>query len=187
MPLCFWAQFAPVLFGMEGGRLEEEKIMKFTTKDLTLAGVIAALYAAITLLLAPISFGEIQFRVSEALTILPVLTPAAIPGLFIGCLVANLVGSASWLDIVFGSLATLIAAVLTRCLRKKTFLAPLPPVLINALIIGAVLSFTINNFPFWLAAGSVGLGQLGACYALGLPLLWSLKKLPARLTETWFR
>jgi uncharacterized membrane protein len=161
--------------------------MKFTAKDLTLAGVIAAIYAAVTLLLQPISFGAVQFRVSEALTILPVLTGAAVPGLFIGCLLANLLGGVSALDVVFGSLATLLAAILTRALRKKTYLAPLPPVLVNALVIGAVLSVAIENFPFWLAAGSVGLGQLGACYALGLPLLWALRKLPASATAGWLR
>ena len=161
--------------------------MKLKTKDLALAGVIAAIYAVVTLLLEPISFGAIQFRVAEALTILPVAMPAAIPGLFVGCLVSNIVGSVSWLDIVFGPLATLVAAILTRYLRKRIFLAPLPPVLVNALVIGAVLSVTIGNFPFWLAALCVGAGQFGACYALGLPLLWALRRLPATITDRWLR
>lgn len=84
------------------------------TRDISLAGLIAAIYVVIALVLAPISFGVYQVRVSEALTILPFLTPAAIPGLFIGCLLANIFGGMGWQDIVFGSLITLIAAFMTR-------------------------------------------------------------------------
>lgn len=144
------------------------------------AAVIAALYAAVTLLLAPISYGQVQLRISEALTILPVLTGAAVPGLFLGCLIANLLGGASALDVIFGSLATLMAALCTRSLRKTPPLAALPPVLFNAFIVGGVLSYTLN-LPYWATAGYVALGQVGACCCLGLLLLWALKKLPARL------
>jgi uncharacterized membrane protein len=121
--------------------------MKFDLKFLIRAAVIAALYAAVTLLLAPISYGPLQFRVSEALTLLPMLTPAAIPGLFVGCLAANLLGGATALDIVFGSLATLGAAILTRRLREKPLIAALPPVLVNAFVVGAVLAYAYN-LPF---------------------------------------
>ncbi len=150
----------------------------FTTRMLTQAAVIAAIYAAVTLLLAPISGfqGNFQLRVSEALTILPVLTPAAVPGLFVGCLIANWLVGATALDVVFGSLATLIAALMTRRLRAWPLLAALPPVVVNMLVVGAVLSLSYNT-PFVLNAMWVGLGQLGACYALGLPLLWALRKI----------
>lgn len=152
--------------------------MKISTRYLARAAVVAAVYAAVTLLLAPISYGQVQLRVAEALTILPVIMPAAVPGLFIGCLLANLLGGASMLDVVFGSLATLLAALLTRRLRSRPALAALPPVLVNALVVGTVLALTIENMPFWLAAAGVGAGQAAACYALGLPLLWALRKLP---------
>ncbi|MDO4547344.1 MAG: QueT transporter family protein [Clostridia bacterium] len=146
------------------------------TRYITHAAIIAAVYAAITLLLAPMSFAAVQLRVSEAMTILPILTPAAIPGLAVGCLVANLFGSASALDIVFGTLATLIAAIITRRLRKKPVLAAAAPVVANALIIGLVLSLTIENMPFWFSALTVGAGEVGACYVLGLPLLWAIRR-----------
>lgn len=157
--------------------------MNFTPRKLAYAAVIAAIYAVVTLLLAPISYGQMQVRVSEALTLLPVLTPTAVPGLFIGCLIANLLGSASALDMVFGPLATLIAALLTRKLRDKPVLAALPPVICNAVIVGAVLSATIEGLPFWTAALWVGAGEVVACYALGLPLLWALRKLPKDFFE----
>ncbi len=147
---------------------------------MTRVAVIAALYAALTLLLAPISYGAVQFRVAEALTLLPILTPAAVPGLFIGCLAANLLGGATALDVVFGSLATLAAALMTRRLREKPVLAALPPVLVNALVVGAVLALAYN-LPFWLTALEVGAGQLAACFALGLPLYCALRRLPARI------
>ena len=131
--------------------------------------MLAAVYAALTIALAPISFGAFQFRAPEALTVLPWLYPEAIPGLFIGCLIANLFGGNGVLDVVFGSLATLAAALLSRR-AKSRWLAPLPPVVVNALVVGAVLRYALG-LPFWLTAGSVGLGQLGACYGLGMPLL----------------
>ncbi len=151
--------------------------MKIDLRFILRSAVVAALYAAVTLLLAPISFGPLQFRVAEALTLLPMLTPAAVPGLFIGCLAANLLGGMTALDVVFGSLATLGAAILTRRLRNRPAVAALPPVLINALVVGAVLAFAYN-LPFWLTALEVGAGQLGVCYLLGLPLYYALRRLP---------
>lgn len=152
--------------------------MKFNpknTRDLTRAAVIAAAYCALTLLLRPISYGEIQLRVSEALTLLPVLTPAAVPGLFVGCLLANLLGGSTAIDIIFGSLATLCAAVVTRKLRSRPALAAFSPVLFNAVIIGLVLH-GLSSMPLWLTMLWIGLGEAAACYALGLPLLHLLKK-----------
>ena len=92
---------------------------------LTQAAMIAAIYVVLTVVFAPFGFGEVQVRVAESLTILPFFTPAAIPGLFIGCLIGNILGGAIIPDIIFGSLATLIAACFTYTLRKKSsFLAP---------------------------------------------------------------
>ena len=148
----------------------------FTVKNLCLSGIIAALYAGLTILLQAISFGPVQIRVAEAMTLLPLLTPAAVPGLAIGCFVANLICS-TWQDWVFGTLATLIAALLTRYLRGNRHLAAAMPVLANALIIGPVL--------YWMYGGSwalnmlsVGFGEAVACYALGIPLVKSLEKMP---------
>ena len=111
---------------------------------ITQAAVIAALYVVLVVIFNYISFGPIQFRVAEALTILPYFTPAAIPGLFIGCILANVIGGAVVWDIIFGSIATLIGAVFTYLLRKKSkFLAPLPPVLANTIIVPWVLKYIL--------------------------------------------
>jgi uncharacterized membrane protein len=158
---------------------------KLTPRFITQAAVIAALYTVMTLLavLTPfgaISFGATQIRISEALTILPAFTPAAIPGLFIGCLISNIVGTAlgvsvGILDIVFGSLASLIAAYLSYLLRNKKWLVPLPPVVINAVVIGLIL-YQALNLPLLPTMLSIGIGQIGACYVLGMPLYFILDK-----------
>ena len=98
------------------------------TKYLTHAAIIAAVYVVLTIIFAPISYGQVQVRISEALTVLPYFTPAAIPGLFIGCIIANIYGGAGIIDIIFGSLATLFAAFLSYKMPKK-YLVPLPPIL----------------------------------------------------------
>lgn len=157
----------------------------FSPKFITYAALIAALYTALTLfaVLTPfgyISFGPTQIRFAEALTILPAFTPAAIPGLFIGCLIANIVGvsmglGAGILDIIFGSLATLTAAYLSYLLRHKKWLVPLPPVLINAVVIGILLN-QVFGLPLYASILSIGLGQIGACYVLGMPLYFMLDK-----------
>lgn len=156
---------------------------------ITTCGIIAALYAVLTVAVAPLGFGVWQFRVSEALTILPVFTPAAIPGLFLGCIVANIYGltvsALGPMDIIFGSLASLIAALLTYAVRNiklkgVPFLAPLPPILVNAVIIGAEFCVVAGNFTpgfFFLQAGPIALGQTIACYVLGIPLYLALAKL----------
>lgn len=108
---------------------------------LVYAALIAAIYVVLTLLLKPISFGVIQFRLSEVLAILPVFTISAVPGLFVGCLLANYLSGAALLDIIFGSLATLIGAYGTYILRKKVKFASLPPIVANALIIPFVLRY----------------------------------------------
>ncbi|MDP2871630.1 MAG: QueT transporter family protein [Bacillota bacterium] len=152
---------------------------------LTRTAMIAGLYAALTVLLAPISYGPLQVRVAEALTVLPFVSPAAVPGLFLGCVVANLWGGLGWQDVVFGSLATLLAALTTRWLgqtHRPAFLAPLPPVVFNALIVPAYLH-VLFALPYWLTAGQVLLGQVVACYALGYPLLLLL--LRGGLAQRW--
>ena len=121
-------------------------------KKMTTCAVIAAAYAALSLLLAPISYGNVQIRVSEALTILPFIVPYTTTGLFIGCLLANLLNplGINLLDVIFGSLTTLLAGLLTaRC--KNRWLASLPPILLNAVIVGGVLAFTSASGPGFLA------------------------------------
>ena len=143
-------------------------------KSLASGAMIAALYAALTVALAPISYGPVQFRVSEALTLLPWYLPEAVPGLFVGCVVANFFGGYGVVDMVFGSLATLIGALLTRK-APRLWLAALPPVVSNMLIIGAMLHFLIN-VPLAATAIYVGLGEAGACFLLGLPLMRFLER-----------
>lgn len=148
---------------------------------LTTAAMVAALYAALTLLFALISYGPVQFRVAEAFTVLPVLLPQAVPGLALGCFVANLLGGASPWDVVFGTLATLLAAFLTRRLRKTPWLALMMPVLCNAVIVGLVLHFTLVDVLLWPAILTVGLGEAAVVGLLGAPLLLGLRRVPALL------
>ena len=137
--------------------------------------MIAAVYVALTFALYEISFLGTQFRVSEALTVLPFFIPAAVPGLFVGCLIANIVSPLGPLDMILGPLATLIAAVLSMKCRKM-WLVPLPPIFVNALVIGAILRLYIGGAPFWIFAASVGLGQAGVLLLLGTPLMLWLHK-----------
>jgi uncharacterized membrane protein len=147
------------------------------SKYLVHGAVIAAVYAALTLLLMPISYGVMQIRVAEALTILPALTPAAIPGLFAGCLLANTLGPYGIFDIVLGSAATLAAALVSYKLRSKPLLVPLPPVLANGLVIGPMLYYVYSvPLPLWACILWVAAGEAAACYGIGLPLLRYLSK-----------
>lgn len=145
---------------------------------LTQAAMIAAVYVVLTYVFAPFSFGEIQIRIAEALTILPVFTPAAIPGLFIGCLIGNILGGAILPDILFGSLATLTGAVFTYILRKKnTFLAPLPPITANTVVVPFVLRFGYGvALPIPLMMLTVGIGEMISCGVLGLVVYYALRK-----------
>ena len=141
------------------------------------ASMIAAIYVALTYVFAPISFSEIQVRIAEALTILPVFTPAAIPGLFVGCLIGNTLGGAVLPDIIFGSLATLIGAFFTWKLRNRSpFLAPIPPILSNTLIIPFVLRFAYSiDLPIPLMMLTVGIGEVISFGVLGLILYYALR------------
>lgn len=155
------------------------------TRRLTHAAIIAALYAAITFALQPISFGAVQFRISEAFTILPMLFIEAVPGLFAGCLIANILCGAAIYDIILGSIATLIAAMLTRKLRNNFWLAALMPVVVNSLIVGPVVYMEYLHMPgtpidiFELAScmGSVGAGEAVVVYVLGFLLLEALRRI----------
>ena len=146
---------------------------------ITQAAMIAALYVVLTVFINAFGLanGAIQVRISEALTILPFFTPAAIPGLFIGCLISNIVtGCLPW-DVVFGSMATLIGALGTYALRKYKFLAPIPPIFANALIVPIIL-IKVYALPdaYWFLLLTVGAGEVISCGILGMILLFALNK-----------
>lgn len=166
---------------------------KSNARFLALSAVIAGLYAALTYAAAMLNlaYGPVQFRFSEALTVLPAFTPAAIPGLTVGCLLANLGSPLGVVDWVFGTAATLLAALGTAAVSRIRWkglplLAPLPPVIVNALVVGLEISclngagaftfsaFTAANFAY--SALTVGLGELAVCLVLGLPLCVLLEK-----------
>ena len=165
----------------------------YGTLYLSTSAVIAALYVVLTLPFAQIAQGPVQFRLAEIMVVLPILTPAAIPGLAIGCFLANLLSPSSLgvIDVVFGTIATLISAVLTRLIfqkarriseTKRSIAALFPPVLVNALIVGTYLPFIIpayGQITGALVAMSilyVGLSETLVVYAIGLPFLLVLKK-----------
>ena len=180
---------------------------RLSTKQLTFTALLAAVYALLTVTLPIPQFSGVQIRFAEALTVLPFLFPAAAPGLVVGCFIANLFSPFA-LDIVFGAFATLLACLLTprsniaetmKRMKKYSYtllaclltarmpnrwLAPLPPVLCNALIVGFEIAWSTVGFTpgFWPAFAlnmfTVGLGELCACYLLGLPLLSALLRLP---------
>ncbi|OWZ84877.1 QueT transporter family protein [Natranaerobius trueperi] len=147
------------------------------SRDLIRIALIAAIYVALTLLFAPISFGVVQIRISEALTVLPYLFKTAIPGLTIGVFIANIFGGLGLIDVVFGSAATFLAAVLTRKMPSP-FLAPIPPIIVNALIVGGYLSVLLD-WPILMGMMQVGVGQLLACYLLGVPVLLGITRISA--------
>lgn len=130
--------------------------------------VIAALYVVLTVVFAPISFGPMQVRIAEAMTIFPLFTRAAIPGLFLGCMLANLFGDAMILDVIFGSIATLIGAAGGYLLRRNRWLVPVPTVLANTVIIPFVLQRAYGiELPYWLLAVYIAVGEVIGCYFLG--------------------
>jgi len=150
--------------------------------QISTASIIAALYASITVLLAPISYYPIQVRVSEALTLLPYIFPSAVWGLFIGCLIANIFGGLGVYDIFIGSVLTLIAAYLTKMLAKtkKPWLAPLPPIFLNGFGVSAYLVGLLHIFPeknilhlnpYFTTAIFIIIGEIIATYVIGLPIL----------------
>lgn len=158
--------------------------MNVRTQKLITAAVIGALYAVLTMVLSPVSYGPLQFRLSEALCILPYFLPFTAWGLFFGCVIANLVSAAGILDIVFGSLATLLACLCMGALGKRgkgtktEVLACLMPVLWNGVIVGTVLCYALTDLMPWenfavflIYAGQVAIGELVVMFAVGLPLM----------------
>jgi uncharacterized membrane protein len=154
----------------KGGNGQEK-----TLRRIVRAGVIASAYIGLTYALAPISFGQLQFRVAEALTVLPILYPEAVPALFVGCFLANFIGPYGIFDIVLGSLTTLLAAILTRAFRKSP-IAYVWPIALNAIIVGAYLSFltgTKASYPVFVI--SIGISQAGVVLLIGIPLVRFLR------------
>ena len=139
------------------------------TRYITEGAVIAALYVVLTLVFAPISFGPVQVRIAEALAILPFFTPAAVPGLFVGCLIANFMGEGVIWDVVFGSLATLIGAWGGYKLRTNRWLVPVPTIISNTLIIPFVLRYAygVVDMAIPLIMLSIFAGEVIGCYILG--------------------
>ena len=133
------------------------------------AAMIAAIYVVLTIVFAPISFSEVQVRIAEALTILPLFTPAAVPGLFAGCLLGNILGGAPLPDIIFGSLATLLGAIGTRLLKnRRPILGTIPPIAANTVIVPLVLRYAYGlNLPIPVLMLSVGIGEVISCGVLG--------------------
>lgn len=148
------------------------------TVQLTQAAIIAALYIVLTFIANALGLANfaVQVRFSESLTILPYFTKAAIPGLFIGCLLSNILTGCALPDILFGSLATLLGALLTYALRKNKWLAPLGPIVSNAVIIPFVLLYAYGIKPLWFSFVTVTAGEIISCGLLGMLLLFSLEK-----------
>ena len=150
---------------------------------MTQAAMTAAIYVVLTVVFAPFSFGEIQVRLAEALTILPAFTPAAIPGLFVGCIIGNFLGGALLPDIIFGSIVTLIGAFGTWALRNQNrFLAPLPPILANTVIVPFVLRYAYGvalPIPFMML--TVGAGEIVSCGVLGMIVYTALSRYQGRI------
>lgn len=151
---------------------------KNRTLYLTRAGIIAAIYVVLTLVMGNLSFGPIQVRISEALTMLPLIDSAAIPGVFVGCLLSNIFGGYGLIDMVFGSLVTLIAAYLTSKMPNR-LLAIIPPVILNALIV-SIWVHKLSNAPYGITALTIGLGEFFSVAGLGTLLLMAVDKIKGR-------
>ena len=169
--------------------MSENKKAPYSARGLAMGGMVAAIYVVLTLIFQPISFGAIQFRIAEVMTLMPIMTPYAVPGLFVGCLLANWLGGGIWFDVALGSIATLLAAICTRKCREKPPLAAIFPTIFNGLIVGPVVYFAYVRAPgdpvsvptLLFNMGTVAFGELVVCYALGLPMIYGLKALPTKI------
>ena len=153
--------------------------MNNTTKIICFNAVIAALYIALTMALAPISYGAIQLRVAESLTILPAVLPFSVFGLFIGCAISNSISMFGIYDVIFGSLITLLAGFLTSKLKNK-WLAPLPPIILNAFGLPLIWYLIGSETVYWVNVFSIFVSQTIILYLLGVPLLILIKKTVAK-------
>ncbi len=164
-----------------------------TSKSLVFSAMIATLYVVLSFLSNAfgLASGAIQIRISEALTILPFFTPAAIPGLAIGCLLFNLLSGAAILDVIFGTIATLLGAIISYLIGKPAkkikwmrFLLPIPTILSNAFIIPWVLKTAYGlSDAYWYLVFTVGLGELISCGVLGMILLFALLPIQQQLFQ----
>lgn len=159
------------------GQNQNLKLMK-----ITFSAIVGGLYIVLCVIFSSFASGAVQFRIAEALCLLPFYAPSTMFGLFAGCLVGNMLTSgAGLLDIVFGPLATLLAAYITSRLRTR-WLTPLPAIVINAVVVGLVLSITLTPEAVWqsfpVIAGQVALGEAVVCCALGLPMMYALARIP---------
>ena len=161
---------------------------------LTQGALIAALYVVLCQIFAPISFRDVQVRIAEGLTILPFFTPAAIPGLFVGCILGNLLGGAIPLDVIFGSLATLIGALGTWAIGKKIrsahlskavkYTLPIPPIAMNTIVVPLILYYGYGiNIPIPIQMLTVGFGEVLSCGVIGMILLFSLEKVVGKVFQ----
>lgn len=165
---------------------------KSVLRKIAVSGVIAALYVALTLIFQPISFYSIQFRISEALMLLPLLFPESWIGLTVGCLLANLLGGGVIWDIVFGTLASMLAVLIVAQMGKASsknyvkLLSPLPVIILNGVIVGVVVTYCYTDLSglsdaaitaaMFLNMLTVAIGEIAVCYVLGVPLLFTLSK-----------
>jgi len=192
--IIFVGEFETILTEPKGEKTKLRRVLNMKNKNLlfiTKGAVIAALYVVMTLVSATFDLAsyEVQMRLSEALCVLPAFTFAAVPGLFIGCIISNLIAGTGIWDVIFGSLATLIGALGTYLLRKIAlkynwtgFIASIPPIVSNAVIIPFVLAYTIDaSWSIPMLMLSVGLGEIIACGVLGTILFYVLKRYRSKL------
>ncbi len=151
------------------------------TLRITRGAMIAGLYIVITYILAPVSFGPIQFRAAEAFTVLPILYPEAIPALFIGVLISNIFGGLGLVDIIGGSLVTLLAAYCTYYFRDS-IMAYFSPIIFNAFLISIYLK-TLFGIPYWITVFQIGISEAVVVFLLGYPMIYYLKKKGASIAE----
>ena len=166
---------------------EKKKKIKKGTLYLVRTAVIAALYFVLTIVAAPIAYGPLQFRIGEALTLLPIIFPSAVPGLALGCFLANIFSPYGWADMVFGTLATFSASLITnalgKALRQKSLVigglvGAIPPILINAFALPLIWVLLEVDFAYWINFGQIIATQTGTILIVGLPLMLAIARTP---------